>query len=134
MHMTNHGSIIKYSVYLILCIFLLTGCRQGESDLEQDSSETQFQTTITDQKPTFKSPAFDENLVIDNMELLKSLCVCVPNFEDAEYLDEDFYARLINMSVCGPLGSRADIIISDGLILRILFILTRDVSPWTMET
>lgn len=57
---------------------------------------------------TGKSPVFDETLITGNMDYFRSLCICVPYFDDIENLDEDFYAILVNMSVCGPLAYRAE--------------------------
>ena len=165
MYINKQKSTGNYFICLILFImihiFLLTGCQQEESALEADSSEMQSRAILTDQalisreetdnvlssteemedelfsaeekneesvsakeggeifsaedrnneqvsEETGKPLNFDETLITGNMDYFKSLCICVPYFDDIENLDEDFYAILVNMSVCGPLQYRAE--------------------------
>lgn len=135
---------INLLFFIMVQIFLLTGCQGEEVDSDTSASlpETPSRTvevsqtlssvdradsepasadradsepsstTQMDEKQdsgtTNETLVFGDTFIKCNMDYFKSLCVCVPSFDDVEHLDEDFYAVLVNMSFLGPLGDKAE--------------------------
>lgn len=44
----------------------------------------------------------------EDIEYLEEICYCIPYFDDRNHLDDNFYARLVNGSICGPMKDMAE--------------------------